>query len=173
MMEKINNMGGTGEPAGESGVPCCFAWAAIHQVFKLLGNLFLYPFSHVVELWPGRPVGKGNGLSVYFLRGTGFISFSRRLSEDYNEPGTLARTGKEEPNNCWFDSGLHSCYGWSSMSLWKVNIGKNRGTRLTVCLKKYCICCLLECSSLCTTCAFLKITSCSHACNDCKYQRQT
>lgn len=103
MMEKINNMGGTSEPAGE--VPCCFAWATIHQVLKLLGNLFLYPFSHVVEQWPGRPVGKGNGLSVCFLGGTVFICFSGR--EDLNKLA-FARTRMKKPNNCWFSSVFYS-----------------------------------------------------------------
>lgn len=66
-------------------------------MFKLLGNLFLYPFSHVVELWPGRPVGKGNGLSVCFLRGSGFIFFAQRLGEDPNKLKAFARTGLDAP----------------------------------------------------------------------------
>lgn len=66
---------GTRETAGVSRVPWCFAWAAIHQVLKLLGNLFHYPYSHVIELWPGRAVGRGNKLPVCFLRGIEFISF--------------------------------------------------------------------------------------------------
>lgn len=60
--------------------------------------------------------------------------------------------------------------------MWKVNMKHmKRSGHKQDCphQNKYCIRRLLECSSVCLTCAFLKMTFCSHACNDCKYQRQT
>lgn len=83
--------------------PVVFAWAAIHQVLKLLGNLFLYPFSHVVERWPGRPVGEGNGVSACFLRGTGliFCGGKQKGSEE-------TRSGLKSPTFCWFRSAICS-----------------------------------------------------------------
>lgn len=59
---------------------------------RLLGNLSLYPFSHVVELWPGRPVGKGNGLSDHFLGGSEFIFLSGKIGED-PKCNTFTKTG--------------------------------------------------------------------------------
>lgn len=83
--------------------PVVFAWAAIHQLLKLLGNLFLYTFSHVVELWPGRPVGEGNGMSVCFLRGTGLIFCGgKQRGSEQTQSGLKSRT------RCWFRSAIYS-----------------------------------------------------------------
>lgn len=62
MTEKINNTGGGGG-RGDCRVSGCFARAAIHQALASLGNLFLDPFSRVVEIRPG----KQNGPCVRFL----------------------------------------------------------------------------------------------------------
>lgn len=64
MMEKINNMGGNQRVGERAGSPLVLLEQPFIKTFKLLGNLFLYPFSRVVKLQPGRPVAKGNGLSV-------------------------------------------------------------------------------------------------------------
>lgn len=82
MTEKINNMGelesrqeGTGSPAVLLEWPfirCSSCWAIHFFIF----------FSRAVEIWSGRPVGKGNELPVSVLRGTGFMSFSWRPGED-------------------------------------------------------------------------------------------
>lgn len=83
--------------------PVVFAWAAIYQVLKLLGNLFLYPFSHVVELWPCGPGGKGNGMSVCFLGGTGLIFCGGKQGGSEQTQSEL-----KSPTFCRFRSAIYS-----------------------------------------------------------------
>lgn len=93
---------------------------------------------------------KGNGLSVGFLGGTGFIFFSRRLGEKLTNPRNLL----EEPNDCCFSSVFYS-----SLSMISKTVRTWQNTILVVSSKAS--------NYLYITCAFLKMTFCNHACNNC------
>lgn len=79
MTEKINNMGEPENQQERIGSPAVL----LEQPFiRCSAIYFSILFGHVAEIWPGRPVGKGNGLPFSLLQGPGFISFSGRLRED-------------------------------------------------------------------------------------------
>lgn len=93
--------------------PVVFAWAAIHQVLKLLGNLFLYPFSHVVEIWPGRPLGEGKW-GVCLPPQRNWIHFLWWEAERIRKK---TQSGLKSPTFCRFRSTIYSSLAWSNMLL--------------------------------------------------------
>lgn len=82
MTEKINNMGEPENQQERIGSPAVLLEQPFIRCSSCWAIYFSILFGHVAEIWPGRPVGKGNGLPFSFLQGPGFISFSGRLRED-------------------------------------------------------------------------------------------
>lgn len=94
------------EWAGEGRVPGCFAWATIRQVLESLGNPFLNSFSHVVEIWAGKPVGKRKWAVCLFSPERGIYFLHRQAQSRSNQT-------RLETNNSkyWF-------YIWINIWIW-------------------------------------------------------
>lgn len=88
IMEKINNM--DGEEAGSQRERAESLVASLERPFIRCSSCWVIHFSilpsHVVEIWPGKPVGRGKWVVCLYPPGKGFIFFRLRLRAQPGKP---------------------------------------------------------------------------------------